>query len=351
MSKRYLDLSGYMFSGKSAASDILREFRGFHVPGYRKEFDLIRVAGGLADLAAAVMFSWSTIRVDAALRRFEHVMHVIAKRPTGAQRFYREGFGYAETYPNISDAVRTFVERITAVAWEMPWPYAVVEGDRGALRVFHDKLTARISDRNPWPIVRHRLVDRAVFYREASAFLDALLAPSAPASAHTIVLHNALEPYDPQSLFPLFSSVRSIIVDRDPRDIFVTGATYSSGFNDRVQTYSVVSGAHDVDLFVRKFELLRSNTNVAPHPGVLRVRFEELVWDYEASVDRIANFLEVDPSDHIRKGLHFDPVKSRANVGVWKTYPDQRQIARIRERLAEYCTLQDSHSGAAPQLR
>src|SRR4051812_20100113 len=119
MTKGYLDLSGYMFSGKAAVTDILREFRGFHVPNYRSEFDLIRVAGGLADLAASVSFSWSTIRVDAAIRRFEHVMGVIARKPSGLRRLYREGFGYSERYPGVEEATRLFLKRITAASWPM----------------------------------------------------------------------------------------------------------------------------------------------------------------------------------------------------------------------------------------
>jgi hypothetical protein len=64
-----LDLNGYMFSGKAAISDLIREFDGISVPNYREEFDLIRIPGGLADLMRA-FDSGSLIAVDHALRAY-----------------------------------------------------------------------------------------------------------------------------------------------------------------------------------------------------------------------------------------------------------------------------------------
>ena len=47
---RFVDVSGVGNSGKSAASDILREFDRFWVPPFDFEFDLIRGPGGLLEL-------------------------------------------------------------------------------------------------------------------------------------------------------------------------------------------------------------------------------------------------------------------------------------------------------------
>jgi hypothetical protein len=87
MSAILVDLSGFMFSGKSAVSDLLREYDGVYVPGYREEFDLLRMAGGLIDLANAVD-DWSPIRTHAALDRFER----LTRRMADAPRFPRNLF-------------------------------------------------------------------------------------------------------------------------------------------------------------------------------------------------------------------------------------------------------------------
>lgn len=67
---KFLDLSGYMFSGKAVAIDLIREFKGYDVPYYREEFPLIRIQDGIMDLEKALIDDWSPIRSDAAIKRF-----------------------------------------------------------------------------------------------------------------------------------------------------------------------------------------------------------------------------------------------------------------------------------------
>jgi len=67
---KFLDLSGYMFSGKSAVSDLIREFEGYYVTNYRFEFPLIRNQDGIMDLEKALVDDWSPIRSDVELKRF-----------------------------------------------------------------------------------------------------------------------------------------------------------------------------------------------------------------------------------------------------------------------------------------
>lgn len=77
---KIVDLSGFMFSGKSAASDILREFSGVFVPNYLVEFDLLRMPGGLIDLKNAVM-DWSPVRTYGAVCRFSDLVDSFAILP------------------------------------------------------------------------------------------------------------------------------------------------------------------------------------------------------------------------------------------------------------------------------
>jgi len=97
---KVIDLSGYMFSGKSAVSDILREFNGVYVPNYLVEFDLLRMPGGLIDLKHAVM-DWSPIRTFAAINRFDKLVNRLACSPKFPQKLFKTGYGYNQRYPNI----------------------------------------------------------------------------------------------------------------------------------------------------------------------------------------------------------------------------------------------------------
>ena len=71
---------------------------------------------------------------------------------------------------------------------------------------------------------------------------------------------------------------------------------------------------------------------------VLRLNFEDLVGDYEQSIDKIIRFLGGDLI-HKNKYSFFNPNSLRAagNVGLWKKYKDQSVTRKINKELEEYC--------------
>lgn len=338
MAVKFVDLSGYMFTGKSAVSDILREFRGFHVPDYRDEFDLIRVPGGLGDLLLSVDAAWSPIRVDQAIRRFERVVRIMARSPAGLQKLYQEGFNYSKKYPGIEAYLEEFIQEITECQWDMPWPYAIIEKSGMPLEVFSRKLYCRIKGQLSWPVIHHRISGKKVFMQGAKRFLSNVLSSAASSDSHTIVMHNALEPFNPQSLFGLFDEIKCIVVDRDPRDIFATGAMSVPKYNDGdLATSKKISASFDPKVFVEKHAILRSNTNYQPHSNVLRMDYEDLIYSYEKAIQKICHFLDVSPEEHTHQKIYFDPEQSKQNVGLWKKHQNQSDIALIAAAFPERC--------------
>ena len=140
---KYIDLSGYMFSGKSAFSDLLREFDGFDVPSYHTEFDLIRISGGLLDLRTTVVDNWSPMRADASLRRFIKLIQILSCTPRGYKKLIETGFGYEKNYPNILNAMAQFVNNITEDSWVMDWPYEMVE--LSSIKIFKTKIYSKLT--------------------------------------------------------------------------------------------------------------------------------------------------------------------------------------------------------------
>jgi hypothetical protein len=129
------------------------------------------------------------------------------------------------------------------------------------------------------------------------------------------------------------------VIDRDVRDIFVTGATHSDGFNDMVPIFSRISGTFDIEIFIKRQKILRSKTNYAHNNRVLRVQFEDLVVDYDNTVGTIISFLDINPDTHVRKFKQFSPEQSAKNVGLWKSAPEhlQEKINIIEKELPELC--------------
>ena len=71
---KFLDLSGYMFSGKTAVGHIIRELDGFCVPDFELEFNLLRIQDGIIDLESNLVDNWSLIRSNNAILRFKKLI-------------------------------------------------------------------------------------------------------------------------------------------------------------------------------------------------------------------------------------------------------------------------------------
>lgn len=330
MSSRIVDLSGFMFSGKAAASDLLREFRGISVPNYRVEFDLLRVAGGLADLKNAVE-DWSPIRTHAALDRFERTVRQLASTPGRLAKYVTTGYGYSKLFPRIEVLLDRFIEEITEVEWQTPWPYDDLTD--GPIATFLRKVRTR-AGKNKFR--EYRLVSKEKFLPAAQAFVHALLWEGVDLdSVHMVVAHNALEPFNPERHIDLLGpGARCIVVDRDPRDIYATAITTQTGFNDQLEFYRRIAGAHDVDVFIKRYLVYRRYTTM-DESRVLRIRFEDLVRQYDETVAQIMTFLALDDADHTYRQMHFKPEQSARNIGLWrdaKLKSHEADFARIAEQ-------------------
>ncbi len=330
---RVVDLSGYMFSGKTAVGDILREIEGIFLPHYLEEFDLLRMPGGLIDLKHAVL-DWSPIRTRAAVIRFDKLIDKIALSPKFPQKLYTNGFGYSKRYPNILALKDLFLSEIKSIEWITPWPYDDI--DDGYLETFRRKLASKFGvnkNRNFF------LVDKNKFLPAAQKFVHGLLSDSSQnklANASVYVTQNALEPFSPQNNINLLGdNALSIVVSRDPRDIYASSISKQPGFNDNVEMYKQISGAHDIDLFIKRYKLYLKNIQNSPEK-VLRIEFKELILNYDSELARIYTFLNINPDKHINKFKHFDPQLSIKNLDIWSK-PEFQQYAANFEKIQLAC--------------
>ena len=68
----------------------------------------------------------------------------------------------------------------------------------------------------------------------------------------------------------------------------------------------------------------------------MRVRFEDLIYDYDKKVSEIANFLGFKDSDHINKKSRFNPDISIKNTQLFRKNDYKDEIKIIEEKLSNY---------------
>lgn len=324
---RYVDLSGYGFSGKQAVIDLLREFRGYHVPASAFEFVLLRIQGGILDLEDALCNDWSPIRSDAAIRRFRRLIRRLGTKARLADpRTWVSGGGwnYDEYFGHRFLALSNqYVGRLVTSSWVTDWPYPL--GEMCDVESFLRKVASKLGARRAYDF-RVYLSFPEDFVATTRDYLNAVLSSNVGPEIETIVLHNAFEPFQPQRSLKYFAWARCIIIDRDPRDTYVQQLSYrpmAVGVTDFIERYRIYREA--AKRFYRE------------DPRILRLRFEELVQNYRPMVMRILEHLEESPSVHVAPRTYFNPDVSRKNIGLWKAYERQDEIERISRELRDYC--------------
>lgn len=159
---------------------------------------------------------------------------------------------------------------------------------------------------------------------------DVLYALGAKENEH-LVFDQLFPGNNPQSCFKYFDDPYAIVVDRDPRDIYVFGKTVllkgSAGH---------MMPLNDVKDYVIYYRALRDNQPYKEeNDRILRLRFEDLVYHYDAATKEIRDFLRLGENPNPRS--IFDPSMSMANTQVWKRYPEFKEdIEYIESELKEY---------------
>ena len=129
-----------------------------------------------------------------------------------------------------------------------------------------------------------------------------------------------------------YKDSKAIIANRDPRDLYVInkeiyGEWYMPTWN--------------VEAWIRYYKNRRQSIKPQKEnnkDNILHLQFEELIYNYEASLTKIKNFLYLDNSEHTKKGQIFIPEKSKTNTQLFRKYPQYlKDIAKIEKELPEFC--------------
>lgn len=325
--RKVVDLSGFGFSGKAAVIDLFREFRGYYVPDAEFEFALLRIQGGILDLETALCEDWSPVRSDAAIRRFKRLVRRLGEKNrllNPRSWFAAMGWNYEDVFAHRFFALSdTYVRQLVSASWRGSWPFPMADVCEHEL--FVRKLLRRLGVRRAYDFEVY-LACPEDFVGITREYLSALLSSNVGPDVTAIVLHNAFEPFHPQRALRFFADARAVIVDRDPRDSYVQQRPHRhmgvpvEEFILRYRTYRRAA---------RRFE--------DGDARVLRLRFENLVREYEQHVACVLAHLGETADVHVEPRRYFDPAVSSKNVGLWRTYPRQDEIERIQRELREYC--------------
>lgn len=327
--------TGFYGTGSSAITDLLSEYENVMCKG-DLEIRLAHDPYGISDLEYNLIENPNRHNSSHALKKFMKVV----------KRLHGYAFSHVyESYFNGKFNIysQEYIKKLVQFEYFGKWHYDLIE--RGDTIYFisrsYNKVISILKKicriRND---VTHSLVpenekayatisDEQEFLNVTREYFDKLFLEINPENREFIMLDQLVPPSNIERYERYFSNLSAIIVDRDPRDLFLLEKCCWKGHT--VPHYNV-------DKFCQWYVWTREQYERMPKGNSCKIQFEDLIYRYEKTVKVIEEFLGLDAGAHTMKRKKLIPEVSRKNTRLWEQYRGyEKEIQIIEERLAKYC--------------
>ena len=319
---------GLGYTGSGAVLDYLKEFDDNFVID-KMEFALAYSPDGIADLEYHLMNPSRYFSSDIAIRRFKKYIKVKYTPRSGYRLATKGKFKY------LTD---NYINSLIHVSWKGAWSFDAVDyfvlfrkcimPVLYRIQLLSDRLFKRFI-----PICPERIMYLSVcpddFLSLTRNYVDKVLKSAGAKPDKNVVLDQPFAGDYPERSFKYFNDPVAIIVDRDPRDLYILAKKVLLSDGRFIPTDNVYK-------FIKYYRELRSFDKFKNDESkVLRIKFEDLVYEYEKTSQQIDAFLGLKAHTKIKQ--HFNPSRSINNTQLIKKYPEfNHDIKIIEENLKEF---------------
>lgn len=331
---KIITCAGYYGTGSSVVSDLLKEFDNCYSLG-DYEFRFIQDPDGISDLDYNLVENNHRHNSGYALKKFEKLAKFLSgnKIIKKYEKFFDNKF-YTET--------QKYIENLKDLEWKGMWHEDI--RSRGVLFYYIDRsfnkiattLNKKIFNKKEqgFTLIKNEKTycsyPKEKFYVYTKSYIENLCTIANKDKKEFIVFDQLVPPSNLERYNRYFNDIKIIVVDRDPRDCYLLEKLYYKG---------TVAPVNDVEKFIKWYFLIRQHRKYERDPeNVLRIRFEEAVYDYDKFLNKILSFLNLSENNHIKKKKFFNPEISKKNTQLWVKYPEyKKDIEKIEKELKEYC--------------
>lgn len=308
-----VSVQGFGYSGSGAVLDLLREYDDVFVVGHVDkegsatqnvglgyEVDFLRMAGGLLEIER-YLGCHNIFQADALLHRFTLMIQ--------NSQIYR-------SIPESRPYFYNFFSEICTINCSTSPKYQYYNA---YLR--HDSKVILML--NELTITEYRKLCEKLINTILSLF------KTSKKMGGVIVLDQLFSDmeFDLEQDKQYIPNLKTIVVYRDPRDIFYFAR------KDKVEWIP-----WKVENFIDWYKRLIQNFDVAEKTVYLSIRFEDLVLQYEETVHRIEDYLNISSNSHIGIRSCFKPSLSAQNIGIWKSdIKNFEEYQKIELELKQLC--------------
>lgn len=333
-----INLCGFGWSGSGAYVDLLREYDEVWLPSQDSwEFNFLWAPDGLYDLEQKLCMKHCRI-FDSflAIERFLEIAKIYGSKSGYnydkyfAKPFYQQCEDYINKLIQFQLETYCFVHRLHPTLHDKLVLY--YNGILG--RLFGNRLLWEFDIfRNIFYKCRlNNFKQVSVSYNpedfidETQKFIDSLISQLRPDKDKVLLLDQSVPPDMPLLCEHFFKEQqKTIVIRRDPRDQFVT-INELQGIPRPVPT--------NVDDFILFYRKTIADTKLPDSDQILSLNFEDLIYDYNKTVEKTEAFLGI--SMHNNPLKYFDPQKSINNTQLKYKYPKyENEINKIESELSD----------------
>ena len=327
MSFTFNCISGFGKSGSGACVSLLKEFE--FIGGLNNEFRIAKDPYGLIDLEFSLISDWEFVRHDRAINDFLAYCRMLG-RDDGL--FKKAGKGFSKKL-NV-DFVReseNFIRELSSFTYmgdTLLNRYSLSPIDS-----FISRLRSKFGLSNQLPMFFASPTNE-VFLLETQKYIKNLYKNYATENnLKNIILDQSVSPNNFNKSLRYFDTNKIIIIDRDPRDIFETmireKRLLGSDVENSEEKYIIWHNTAR-----QKFD--NEKQNKLPNVKILELKFEDFFIDYENTISKLVEFLEID-FNHSQKGSKFNPELMTDYVGIWKDNKNQEFMKKLCKEFPKSC--------------
>ena len=177
----------------------------------------------------------------------------------------------------------------------------------------------------PWLKSYHFNLTKEEFYKKTQNYIDELCSAMNIDNREYVVLDQLIAPGNPARYMNYVKDLKIIIVDRDPRDVYL----HQLNHKDHVLPT-------DVYQFCQEYRDDRKKISNLSKEQCMEITFEQLIYHYDKYIPKIIDFVGIDKSHWVKPKSHFNPDRSIKNTRLWeKTEQYQKEIKIIEVELAD----------------
>lgn len=329
---------GYSGTGSSAIVHLLSEYENCTIGDLGKYEHLpFYIPDGLFDLEDRLLLNNSIHMADAAIKRFYLAMRRLNDDDYGWFGGYQRKFGN-QFMTLVDEFLNDVVEYKLPGYWsdDYSFRFSLPHLFKHSIDLVRGKQVAKYGykvDRKGDGQVFYSFVTKEKFYEAAHKFVNGYIDMIVGNQSKILVCDQLLLPHNLYRVERYFreDEIKIIVLDRDPRDMFVlskyvwprmgSAPLFPTSAEQFTSFYSSLLGSE-----------MKHESNL-----ILRLHFEDLIYQYEDSVHQIEEFLGSDMGKHISKRKVFNPdisIKNTQNFRIDPKWHDE--IKLVEERMAGY---------------